>query len=82
MRCQFNKAAAYVNDLFMAMANYDIRFLFDPMSLDDCRCEMMSSNEINLLCTLKEVPIDSCILKGEVTRGAVMIEVAEDYTTR
>ena len=82
MRCQFDKAAACVNDLFVAMSNYDVRFYFDPMSIDDCRCECVSPHEVNLLCTLKEVPLESCVLKGEINSGAVLIELNEDYTAR
>ena len=82
MRQQFNKAAACINELFMTMSNYDVRFYFDPISLDDCRCEIMSNNEVNLLCTIKECPVQSCILQGDVTSGAVMIKIADHYTTR
>jgi hypothetical protein len=82
MRQQFKKAAASINDLFMTMGNYDVRFHFDPISLDDCRCEVMSKNEVNLLCNMKEFPTQSCILQGDVTSGAVMIKFADHYTTR
>lgn len=82
MRQQFNKAAACINDLFMTMSNYDVRFHFDPISLDDCRCEVMWDNEVNLLCTMKECPLQSCILQGDVISGAVMIKIADHYTTR
>ena len=82
MRHLFKKAAASINDLFMTMSNYDVRFQFDPISLDDCRCEVMSKNEVNLLCTVKEFPMQSCTLQGDVTSGAVMIKIADHYTTR
>ena len=82
MRQQFNKAAACINDLFMTMSNYDVRFHFDPISLDDCRCEVMWDNEMNLLCTVKECPLQSCILQGDVASGAVKIKIADHYTTR
>ena len=82
MRQRFNKAAACINDLFMTMSNYDVRYHFDPVSLDDCRCEVMSKNEVNLLCTMKDFPTQSCVLRGDVTSGAVMIKIADNYTTR
>ena len=82
MRQQFKKAAEFINDLFMTMGNYDVRFHFDPISLDDCRCEVMSTNEVNLLCNLKEFPMQSCTLQGDVTSGAVYIKFANHYTAR
>lgn len=82
MRQQFNKAAVCINDLFMAMSNYDIRFHFDPISLDDCRCEMMSMSEVNLLCTIKEFPMQSCVLEGDTKNGAVKIRIDDHYTSR
>ncbi|XP_028391198.1 uncharacterized protein LOC114516045 [Dendronephthya gigantea] len=82
MRRQFNKAAVCINDLFMTMSNYDVRFHFDPVCLDDCRCEMMSMNQVNLLCTMKEFPRQSCVLEGDVKSGAVMIRIDDHYTSR
>ena len=82
LRCHFNKAAAYINDLFMTMSNYDVRFHFDPVSLDDCRCGIISPNEVSLLCILKEVPFDSFLLSGDVNSGGIFVEFKENYTTR
>ena len=56
LRDRFEKVAVYINDVFDALANYDARFGFDPVTIDDCRCEIVSHSEMNLICEIKHLP--------------------------
>lgn len=64
------------------MGNFDVRYHFDPLSLEDCRCEVASYNEVNLLCTLKEFPLEECSFQVDGKTGAVMIKVSDGYNSR
>lgn len=75
----FEKVAFYINDVFCALANHDVRFEFDPLSLDDCRCEIVSASEINLICELKHLPDCSYEVHGNGSNGAVRIRLADGY---
>ena len=82
VRSGFDKAAAVVNGLFCHLSSIDIRFEFDPVSLDDCRCERVTLNEFNLMCTLKHLPFEEMSLEGDVRTGAVKVKLAESYRDR
>lgn len=79
---QFEKVAVYINDIFCALANHDARFEFDPLSLDDYRCEMVSATEINLICELKGFPECGFEVQGDGANGTVKIRLTDDYLER
>ena len=81
-RAGFDRAAAFVNGLFCDLTSIDMRFEFDPVSLDDCRCEKVSVNEFNLMCTLKHLPYEEMDLEGDARCGAVKVRLAESYRDR
>ena len=81
-RLGFDKAAAFVNGVFCSLANLDVRFEFDPLSLDDCRCEMVSMNEHNLLCILKQLPYEDVDVVGDGSTGAVHVRFRDGYEDR
>ena len=78
----FDKAAAFINGLFCDLASIDVRFEFDPLSLDDCRCERITLNEFNLMCTLKHLPYEEMSLEGSEKSGAVKVRLADSYSDR
>ena len=82
VRSSFEKAAGVINGLFCDLSSIDIRFEFDPVSLDDCRCERVTLNEYNLMCTLKHLPFEEMNLEGDVRSGAVKVKLAESYRDR
>ena len=82
VRSGFDKAAAFINGLFCDLASIDVRFEFDPVSLDDCRCEIVTFNEFNLMCTLKHLPYEEMSLEGDAKRGALKVKLADDYRDR
>lgn len=75
----FDKAAGFVNGLFCDLASIDVRFEFDPLSLDDCRCEKVTVNEYNVMCTLKQLPYEQMDLEGDGSSGAVKVRLNDDY---
>lgn len=81
-RSGFDKAAAFVNGLFCDLSSIDVRFEFDPVSLDDCRCERVEFNEFNLMCTLKHLPFEEMCLEGDARTGAVKVKLTETYRDR
>jgi hypothetical protein len=82
VRSGFDKAAAFINGLFCDLSSIDVRFEFDPVSLDDCRCERVALNEFNLMCTLKHLPFEEMSLEGDAKIGAVKVKLAESYRDR
>ena len=82
VRLGFDKAAAFINGLFCDLSSIDIRFEFDPVSLDDCRCERVALNEFNLMCTLKHLPYEEMCLEGDARIGAIKVKLAESYSDR
>lgn len=79
----FDKAAAYVNGVFCALGNIDVRFEFDPLSLDDCRCEKVSGYEYILMCNLKQLPYEDVGLEGtNGLAGAVKVRLRDGYRDR
>ena len=82
IRTCFDKAAAYVNGIFCDLASIDVRFEFDPVSLDDCRCEKVSINEYNVLCNIKHLPYDSLFFQGDITTGAFRVKLNDEYKDR
>ena len=54
----FDKITPLVNEIFNALANYDVRFEFSSLSLDSCKVEKIVKNEYTVLCPLKELPED------------------------
>ena len=80
VRLGFDKAAAFLNGLFCHLSSIDVRFEFDPVSLEDCRCDKLTLNEFNLMCTLKHLPYDQMSLEGDAKIGAVKVKLAESYS--
>ena len=68
-----------VTDLFKALGDYDIRFDFDPFSIDDCQCNVVSSREMNVLCSLKHVPLRSIMIEEGDLPGRVKLKLKDDF---
>ena len=74
VRLGFDKAAAFLNGLFCHLSS------IDPVSLEDCRCDKVTLNEFNLMCTLKHLPYDQMSLEGDAKIGVVKVKLAESYS--
>ena len=81
-RLAFDKAAPLVNNIFSALGNHDVRFEFDSLSVDDCHCERISSNEYNLLCPLKQLPNEDMRVRGKECDGAFTVRLSRNYKER
>lgn len=79
MRSTFDTIAPFVNEIFHALANYDVRFEFDEISFDSCQCEKVSENEYNLFCSLKELPNEDLRVEGKESDGALTLRLSEEY---
>ena len=82
VRSDFETAASYVNGVFCDLASIDVRFEFDPVSLDDCRCEAASMNEYRILCNVKHLPYGCLVLDGNITSGAFQVRLNDEYEDR
>ena len=67
-----------VTDLFKALGDYDVRFDFDPFLIDDCRCNVVSCREVNVLCSLKHVPLRSIIIEENLP-GRVKLKLKDNF---
>jgi hypothetical protein len=74
--------SSYVTDVFQALGNYDVRFDFDPFSIDDCRCDVVSCHEVSVLCSLKHVPLQSLVIEEGELPGGVMLKLKEDFVEK
>lgn len=81
-RQTFGKTVPIVNDIFCALGNHDVRFEFNPLTPDDCRCEKISENEYSLLCSLKELPDDELRVEGDEWHGAFTVRLSTKYEDR
>jgi nucleotidyltransferase/DNA polymerase involved in DNA repair len=77
-RSRFEKVALYMNEIFRALASYDVRFEFDPLSVDDHRCEVVSPSELKLTCELKHISKRSYKVEGDASNGRVQIRLRDD----
>lgn len=77
-RSKYQQVAEYINEIFRALANYDARFEFDPMSFDDHRCEMVSTSEIKLTCELKHISKRDYEVDGDASNGRIQIKLQDD----
>ena len=78
----FEKVSPLVNEIFSALANYDIRFEFASLSLDSPNVEKVVENEYTLLCPLKELPEDSLRLEGKAATGVLTVRLSRVYEDR
>lgn len=78
----FDKVAPLVNEVFGALANYDIRFEFSELSLDSCNVERIMENEYTILCPLKELPEEHLRLEGKDSTGALAVRLSRAYEDR
>ena len=78
----FDKVAPLINEIFCALANYDIRFDFGSFSLDSCHLEKIAGNEYSLLCPLKQLPADYVRLEGKESTGAWSVRLSRTYEER
>ena len=76
---RFEKVAEYINDIFHALASYDARFDFDPMSIEDDRCEIVSASEMKYICELKHISKGDYEVDGDGSDGAVKIRLLDDH---
>ena len=74
-----SKLTAHITDIFSALGNYDVRFDFDPFSIEDCRCHIVSTREISVLCSLKHVPLSSLVIEQDVFPGRVKLKLKKDF---
>ncbi|XP_028390875.1 uncharacterized protein LOC114515773 isoform X2 [Dendronephthya gigantea] len=77
-KSRYEKVAEYINEVFLALANYDARFHFDPMSIDDYQCEIVSPSELRVICELKHLSKFSYEVDGEASDGRVQIRLRDD----
>ena len=81
-QAMFENVAPLVNEIFSALANYDIRFEFDSLSLDSCKFERVRENEFNVLCPLKELPEEDLRLEGQDSTGVLTVRLSRTYEDR
>lgn len=74
--------SCHVSDVFQALGNHDVRFDFDPFSLDDCRCDFVNSREINVLCSLKHLPMESLVIEEDGVPGQVKLTLRDGFVDR
>ncbi len=67
-----------MNEIFRALANYDVRFEFDLLSVDDHRCEVVSPGELRLTCELKHISKRSYKVEGDASDGRVQIRLRDN----
>lgn len=72
----FDKVSPLVNEIFIALANYDVRFEFSLLSLDSCKVEKVLENEYNVLCPLQELPEDNLRLEGKDGTGVLTVRLS------
>ena len=72
----------HVTDVFRALGNYDVRFDFDPFSIDDCRCNILSCREVSVLCSLKHVPLHALVIEEDDMPGGVKLKLKDDFVQR
>ncbi len=77
----FDKITPLVNEIFNALANYDVRFEFSSLSFDSCKVEKIVKNEYTVLCPLKELPED-LRLEGKVASGVLTVRLSRTYEDR
>ena len=75
----FEKVSPLVNEIFSALANYDIRFEFASFSLDSPNVEKIVENEYTVLCPLKELPENNLRLEGKVATGVLTVRLSRVY---
>ena len=71
-----------VTDFFKALGDYDVRFDFDSFSVDDCRSNVVSSRQVNVLCSLKHVPLRSIIIEEGDLPGRVKLKLKDDFVEK
>ena len=71
-----------VTDFFKELGYYDVRFDFDSFSVDDCRCNVVSSRQVNVLCSLKHVPLRSIIIEEGDFPGRVKLKLKDDFVEK
>ena len=72
----------HVTDVFRALGNYDVRFDFDPFSVDDCRCNILSCHEMSVLCSLKHIPLHALVIEEGDLPGGLMLKLKDDFFQR
>jgi hypothetical protein len=77
----FDKITPLVNEIFNALANYDVRFEFSSLSFDSCKVEKIVKNEYTVLCPLKELP-EELRLEGKVASGVLTVRLSRTYEDR
>ena len=78
----FDKVSPLVDKIFIALANYDVRFEFSLFSLDSCKVEKIVANEYNVLCPLKELPEENLRLEGKDGTGVLTVRLSRTYEVR
>ena len=78
----FEKVSPLVNEIFSALANYDIRFEFALLSLDSPMVEKSAANEYTVLCPLKELPEDHLRFEGKAPTGVLTVRLSRTYEDR
>lgn len=78
----FEELSAHVIDVFRALGDLDVRFDFDPFSFDDCRCDLESAHVVNVLCSLKHVPLESLVIVEDDIPGRVKVRLHDGFVDR
>lgn len=78
----FDKVSPLINEVFIALANYDVRFDFSLLSLDSCNVEKVIANEYNVLCPLKELPEENLRLEGKDGTGVLTVRLSRACKVR
>ena len=77
-RSKYDKVAEYINEIFRSLVSYDVRFEFDPMVIDDHKCEIVSESELRFICQLKHFSEQSFEVIGDASDGRVQIKLRDD----
>ena len=77
-KSKHEKVTKYINEIFVALAKYDTRFEFDPMSIDDHRFEVISDNELRVTCQLINFSKRNFEVDGNASEGRVQIRLVAD----
>lgn len=77
-RSKYEKVAEYINEIFHSLANYDVRFEFDPMVVGDHKCEIVSDGELRFICQLKHFSEENFEVIGDASDGRVQIKLRDD----
>ena len=82
IRTAYEKISPYIQEVFTELANHDVRFEFDPVSLYNPRCTMISKHVYSVVCFLKRMPQEYLKVEGSDSDGALTVRLSRSYVQR